>query len=83
MNPKTLELRKKRALIIVPVLKKLFPTTRSALNYTNPLEFLFFYIPSKTVVTKNCGFCFERVIMALLCFHGHFVDVFYIYQSLH
>ncbi len=35
-----LETRKKRAKIIVKTLKQLFPTTKSALNYSNPWEFL-------------------------------------------
>lgn len=35
-----IETRKKRAKIIVTKLKKFFPTTKSALNYTTPFEFL-------------------------------------------
>jgi endonuclease-3 len=35
-----LETRKKKATIIVKTLKHLFPTTKSALNYSNPWEFL-------------------------------------------
>ncbi len=35
-----IETRKKRAEIIVTTLKKLFPTTKSALEYSNPWEFL-------------------------------------------
>lgn len=34
------EARKKRAAIIVKKLKELFPTTKTALNYSNPWEFL-------------------------------------------
>lgn len=37
---KNIEIRKKRAAIIVSTLKELFPTTKSALNYTTPWEFL-------------------------------------------
>lgn len=36
----TLSKRKKRGQIIVDTLKKLYPTTKSALNYTTPWEFL-------------------------------------------
>ena len=35
-----IETRKNRAAIIVRTLKQLFPTTKSALNYSNPWEFL-------------------------------------------
>jgi endonuclease-3 len=35
-----IETRKKRADVMVKELKKLFPTTKSALNYSNPWEFL-------------------------------------------
>lgn len=37
---KELEIRKKRAGIIITTLKKLFPQTKSALNYSTPWEFL-------------------------------------------
>lgn len=36
----SLEIRKKRAVVMVEKLKELFPTTKSALNYGNPFEFL-------------------------------------------
>ncbi len=35
-----IETRKKRAEVVVTKLKELFPTTKSALNYSNPWEFL-------------------------------------------
>lgn len=38
--PMDVETRKRRAEVIVKKLKELFPTTKSALNYSNPWEFL-------------------------------------------
>jgi endonuclease III len=49
----TLEKRKKRATIIVHELKKLFPSVKSALNYSTPLEFLIAVILSAQTTDKQ------------------------------
>ncbi|MBP9815985.1 endonuclease III [Candidatus Woesebacteria bacterium] len=56
-----LELRKKRAEIVLKTLKKLFPTTQSALNYSNELEFLIAVILSAQCTDKKVNEVTEKL----------------------
>lgn len=56
-----LELRKKRAQIIIKTLKKLFPTTKSSLNYSNPWEFLVAVILSAQCTDKRVNIVTEKL----------------------
>ena len=56
-----LELRKKRAVIVLKTLKKLFPTTQSALNYSNELEFLIAVILSAQCTDKKVNEVTEKL----------------------
>ncbi len=56
-----LELRKKRAQIIIKTLKKFFPTTKSALNYSNPWEFLVAVILSAQCTDKRVNIVTEKL----------------------
>ena len=53
METGTLQTCKKRALLIVKKLKELFPTTKSALNYSNDWEFLVAVILSAQTTDKQ------------------------------
>src|SRR3990167_1334734 len=56
-----LEDRRKRAQIIIKTLKKLFPTTKSALNYSNPWEFLVAVILSAQCTDKRVNIVTEKL----------------------
>ena len=56
-----LEDKKKRAQIIIKKLKKLFPTTKSALNYSNPWEFLVAVILSAQCTDKRVNIVTEKL----------------------
>ena len=56
-----LEDRRKRVQIIIKTLKKLFPTTKSALNYSNPWEFLVAVILSAQCTDKRVNIVTEKL----------------------
>ena len=56
-----LEDKKKPAQIIIKTLKKLFPNTKSALNYSNPWEFLVAVILSAQCTDKRVNIVTEKL----------------------
>ncbi|OGK14027.1 endonuclease III [Candidatus Roizmanbacteria bacterium RIFCSPLOWO2_01_FULL_38_12] len=61
MKMKELKLRKSRGEVIIKKLKQLFPTTRSALNYANPWEFLVAVILSAQCTDKRVNIVTEKL----------------------
>ncbi|CAN5142021.1 endonuclease III [soil metagenome] len=58
-----LELRKKRANIIVKILKKLFPTTKTALNFSNSWEFLVSVILSAQCTDERVNIVTKKLFL--------------------
>ncbi len=60
---KDLELKGKRATVIVQTLKSLFPQTKSALNYSNPWEFLVAVILSAQCTDARVNIVTEKLFI--------------------